>query len=426
MKKESKKWMRLDNAALIYPPAVKKKYAMMFRLTLTFKENIDKEILKEALKNTLVRLPSFAYRLRKGLFWFYLEKIDGIPPILDDVKNPMRTIDFHENNYFMFRVRVYEKRLALEFFHALTDGTGGVTLLLTLAREYLKLKHGVEIPYTDKILNIDDKPTKEEYEDSFKKYAGNVGALEKEEVAYHLKGEPLPSHMLNIITGKIEIDKLKEICKKYDCTITVFLTSIMFLAFQEIQNKNHDSKKQPIKISIPVNLRRFFKSITLRNFSSYVNPKIDTKLGDYKLEEIIKEVKSQLEFMVSEKKLKSKFTGNVNMERKFYLRIMPNFIKQKALSISDWLMGDRYYTTVFSNYGLIYIPLEMQEYITDMGFMIGRSRKKHGCVACISCMNNLYITFTSQIKDTEFERLFFTKLVKMGLKISIEGNHGGM
>ena len=423
---ETKKWMRLDNAALIYPPAVKKKYAMMFRLTLTFKDNIDREILSEALTNTLKRLPSFAYRLRKGLFWYYLDKIDGIPPILDDVKNPMRTIDFRENNFFMFRVRVYEKRLALEFFHALTDGTGGVTLLLTLAREYLRIKENIEIPYTDKILDLSKKPSNEEIEDSFKKYCGEVGAVEKEEVAYHIKGSMLPNYALNIITGKMDISKLKKLCHKYDCTITVFLTSVMFLALEEVQRMNRDSKKHPIKISIPVNLRRFFKSVTLRNFSSYVNPKIDTKLGEYKLDEIIKEVKSQLDFMVTEKKLRSKFTGNVNMEKMFLLRIMPTFIKKQALSISDYLMGDRYYTTTFSNYGLIDIPKEMQEYITDMGFMIGRSRNKHGNVACISCMNNLYITFTSRIRETEFERLFFTKLVELGIEVSIESNEGGL
>jgi NRPS condensation-like uncharacterized protein len=423
---ESKKWMRLDNAALIYPPAVKKKYAMMFRLTITFKDKIDKDILAESLKNTLVRLPSFAYRLRRGLFWYYLEKIDGIPPILDDVKNPMRTINFKDNNYFMFRVRVYEKRLALEFFHALTDGTGGVTLLLTLSREYIRLKYGVETPYTEKILNLKDKPKKEEYEDSFKKHVGDFGSVEKEEAAYHLKGKQLPSHMLNIITGKIKINELKKLCQQYDCTITVFLTSIMFMCFQDIQNNNHDKKNKPIKISIPVNLRRFFDSVTSRNFSSYVNPKIDTKLGNYTLEEVIKEVKGQLEYMVNEKKLRSKFTGNVNMERKFYIRIMPTFIKMKALSISDYLMGDRYYTTTFSNYGLINIPEEMQKYVTDMGFMIGRSRNKHGAVACISCMNNLYITFTSRIYETEFERLFFTKLVSLGIKVSVESNQGGM
>ena len=418
--------MRLDNAALIYPPAVKKKYAMMFRLTLTFKKEIDKEVLAKALENTLERLPSFAYRLRRGLFWYYLEKIDGIPPILDDVKNPMRTINFKDNNYFMFRVRVYENRLALEFFHALTDGTGGVTLLLTLAREYLRLKYKANIPYTDKILDLSVKPSKEEIEDSFKKYVGDVGAVEKEEVAYHLKGEQLPSHMLNIITGKMSIKALKKLCKKYDCTITVLLTSIMFLAFQEIQKNNNDSKKNPIKISIPVNLRRFFESVTLRNFSSYVNPKIDTKLGEYTLEEIIYEVKNQLDLMVTEKKLRSKFTGNVNMEKKFIIRIMPTFIKKQALSISDYLMGDRYYTTTFSNYGLINIPKEMQEYVTDMGFMIGRSRNKHGAVACISCMDNLYITFTSRINDTEFERLFFTKLVELGVPVYIESNGGDM
>ncbi len=420
------KWMRLDNAALIYPQAIKKKYAAMFRLTITFTEKIDEEILKVALANTLERLPSFAFRLKRGLFWHYLEKTDGLPPILPDVKNPMNRIRFKENNHFLFRVRVYEKRLALEFFHALTDGTGGVTLLLTLSREYLKLKYGVNIPYTDKILNISDKPKKEEIEDSFKKYVGRVGALEKEEVAYHLKGSKLPSHMLNIITGKISIKELKKLSKKNDCTITVLLTSIMFLALQEIQKNNNDSKKHPIKISIPVNLRRFFKSVTLRNFSSYVNPSIDTKLGDYTLEEIIKEVKSQLDFMITEKKLRSKFTGNVNMEKKFYIRIMPNFIKKKALSISDYLMGDRYYTTTFSNYGLINIPKEMQEYVTDMGFMIGRSRNKHGAVACISCMDNLYITFTSRIKSTEFERLFFTKLVELGVPVYIESNRGGL
>ena len=299
-------------------------------------------------------------------------------------------------------------------------------MLLTLAREYLKLKYKVEIPYTDKILNISDQPKKEEIEDSFKKYVGKVGSLEKEEVAYHLKGSKLPSHMLNIITGKISIKELKKLCNKYDCTITVLLTSIMFLSFIEIQKNNNDSKKHPIKISIPVNLRRFFKSVTVRNFSSYVNPKIDTKLGEYDLEEIIHEVKTQLDLMITEKKLRSKFTGNVNMEKKFIIRIMPTFIKKHALSISDYLMGDRYCTTTFSNYGLINIPSEMQEYVTDMGFMIGRSRNKHGAVACISCMDNLYITFTSRINDTEFERLFFTKLVELGVPVYIESNGGDM
>ena len=419
-------WMRLDNAALIYPPSIKKKYAAMFRLTITFTEKIDIDILRKALANTLMRLPSFSFRLKGGLFWYYFEKIDGLPPIHPDVKNPMNRINFRNNNYFLFKVRVYEKRLALEFFHALTDGTGGVTLLLTLSREYLKLKYGINIPYTDKILNLSDKPNKKEFEDSFKRNTGKFGFVPKERPAYHIKGTILPSNMLNIITGKMDVTKLKKLCQKYECTITELFTSIMFLSLQEIQNKNKDKKKKPIKISIPVNLRRFFNSVTLRNFSSYVNPRLDTSLGEYTLEEIIREVKAQLSFMITKKRLQSKFTGNVKAENNIFIRIMPNFIKKYVLSLSDYLMGDRYCTTTLSNYGLINIPKEMEKYVTDMGFMLGRCRNKHGSVGCISCMNNLYITFTSRIKETEFERLFFTKLVDLGIEVSIESNDGGL
>ncbi len=421
---EDTKWMRLDNAALIYPQAVKKNYASMFRLTIAFTEEIDKDVLREALANTLVRLPSLTFRLKRGLFWRYFEKNDGLPPILDDVKNPLNRIKFHDNNGFLFRVRVYNNRLALEFFHALTDGTGGITLLLTLSREYLRLRYGAHIPYTDKILNLAEKPSKKELEDSFKKHCGQVGAIPRERPAYHLYGTALPSNMLNIITGTIRVSELKAVCRRYDCTVTVLLTSVMFFALQEIQNKRHDKKTRPIKISIPVNLRKLFDSVTLRNFSSYVNPELDTKLGNYDLEEIIKEVKSQLDYMVDKKKLRSKFTGNVNAEKNFFVRIMPCFLKERVLSVTDYLMGDRYCTTTFSNYGLIDTPKEMYNYVTSMGFMLGRSRNKHGAAACVSYKDELYITFTSRIKETEFERLFFTKLVDLGIGVFIEGNHG--
>jgi hypothetical protein len=103
---------------------------------------------------------------------------------------------------------------------------------------------------------------------------------------------------------------------------------------------------------------------------------------------------------------------------------MPCFLKERVLSVTDYLMGDRYCTTTFSNYGLIDTPKEMYNYVTSMGFMLGRSRNKHGAAACVSYKDELYITFTSRIKETEFERLFFTKLVDLGIGVFIEGNHG--
>ena len=93
----------------------------------------------------------------------------------------------------------------------MTDGTGGITFLLSLIAEYLKIKYGIKINYNDKILNPREKPKKDEYSDSFKKYARSVGGLEKEVPAYHQKGKIEPMHIINIVTGTIDLIKLKQL-----------------------------------------------------------------------------------------------------------------------------------------------------------------------------------------------------------------------
>ena len=140
-------WIKLDNAATIYPSTLSKKYASMFRMTIVLKEKIDKYYLEKALNNIMKRFPTFSYKLKVGLFWCYFKHIDGIPPIEEDYKNPMLRINFRKNKHFMFRVRYFNKRIAIEYFHALTDGRGGMTFLLTLANEYLRLKNNIKVEY---------------------------------------------------------------------------------------------------------------------------------------------------------------------------------------------------------------------------------------------------------------------------------------
>ena len=100
------------------------------------------------------------------------------------------------------------------------------------------------------------------------------------------------------------------------------------------------------------------------------------------------------------------------------------FIKKHILSAAEYLMGDRYCSTTFSNLGQIDLPKEMEVYIKDMGFIIGRSRNKPYSCGCVSCKDKLYITFSRTIKETEFERLFFTKLVEMNIPVTVESNIG--
>lgn len=419
-------WIKLDNAATIYPSTLSRKYAAMFRMTVTLKEKIDKEILNTALNNIMKRFPSFSYKLKQGLFWCYFKHIDGTPNIEEDVKNPMLRIDFKKNKGFMFRVRYFDKRIAIEYFHALTDGTGAITFLLTLTGEYLRLKNKINIEYTDKILNPNDEVNREEYTDSFKKYAGDMGLLDKEDAAYHIKGTLLKDNILNIITGTIPIKNIKKECEKYNSSVTQFLVSIMILSLQEIQEKDNvkRKKKKPIKISIPINLRNIYNSTTMRNFSSYINVGIDTKYGHYTLEEIIKEVKSNMVILLNEKRINARITANVKLSNNYFVRLIPMFIKKHILSLSERLLGDRFNSTTLSNLGVIDIPEEISNYVKEIGVIIGKARGKPGSCSCISYKNNLYISFSRKIKEAEFERLFFTKLVEMGIPVTIESNTG--
>ena len=141
-----KNWMKLDNAAKIYPAAKRRKWKALFRLSAELTEDIDTDVLALAQKSTLARFPGFAQELKRGMFWYYLEQIDEQPDIRQDIGHPFEQMDFRENKGFMFRIRYYRRRIAVEIFHVLADGTGGICFLKTLVAEYLRIKYAAEIP----------------------------------------------------------------------------------------------------------------------------------------------------------------------------------------------------------------------------------------------------------------------------------------
>ena len=414
-------WLKLDNAALIYPSTLSRKYACMFRLTITLKYDIDKDILNIALNNVLKRFPTFNFELKEGFFWCYLNKIKK-PPVIDkDYNNPMLRINFDKNNKYLFRIRTYKNRIAIELFHALCDGHTALSFLLTLTCEYLKLKYNIKPKYNDLVLNPNFKTDKKEIEDAFLKVTSKEGTLVHEHKAYHIKGIKEEAHILNIITGIVNINDIKKISKQYNSTITELLTSILILSIQELRKEDKIKSKKEIKVSIPVNLRKIYNVKTQRNFSSYVNVAVDTK-KEYSLEEIMTIVKEQMKILLDENTINAKISANVKLMKNHLIRRVPMFIKKHIMSLIEAKMGDGYITTTLSNLGYVNIPKSMEEYVTDMNFILGKSRGKSTSVTSVGYKDNLYITFSRTIKESEFERLFFTKLIDLGIDVYIESN----
>ena len=213
------RWLRLDNAAKIYPAARSDSWMAVFRLSVTLAEPIDEGLLQQALERTLKRVPMFGYRLRRGLFWYYLDENRSLPQVRPDALNPCMPIQLKRNDHLLFRIRVHEARIAIELFHALADGTGAMTFLMTLAAEYLRLKHGQRIPSGGYILDCRDAPRPEEWEDSFPVYARGARRGRGEEAAYPLRGTREKGDYLRITCGRVDTAQLSMAAKRYGGTI---------------------------------------------------------------------------------------------------------------------------------------------------------------------------------------------------------------
>ena len=190
--------MRIDNAANIYPASISKHYASLYRMSVTLSETVDLPCLQRALETVSERIPTFRCELRAGAFWWSLRRMDRTPEV--GPSTPLSRFHFSDNGGFLYRVSADGNRIDLDVFHALADGTGSETFLLTLTAEYLRLKYGLEFPYSGLVLNPADTPDLGEVEDSFKTvFSGRKGELEKNDPAYHIKGSRLPSNCTGTI-----------------------------------------------------------------------------------------------------------------------------------------------------------------------------------------------------------------------------------
>jgi NRPS condensation-like uncharacterized protein len=415
-------WYRLDNAARIYPAIRSKKWSSVFRLSVTLKEPVRPELLQQALDITIKRIPSFAAQMKAGLFWHYFERGGERPIVQQDVANPCVRMFGGSNGNFLFRVRYYGKRIALEVFHSVTDGFGGLTFLKTLTAEYLKLC-GHSIPATHGVLDCAESPKPEEMEDNFSKFANlKVSTSRRESPAFHLYGTDLPPHNVNVTTGLIPLEKVLETAKKHGVTLTEYLAASYIFVLYNIQKAMGSKKQMPVKVSIPVNMRRFYASNTLRNFSSYINAFIDPRYGEYTFEEIVTSVHHYMRYEITEKHLNARLAKNVKSERNLLLRVAPLFLKNWTLFLAFKLVGESRFTSTLTNLGLVEVPDEMKEHIEFFDFMLGPARyNKVGC-ALVSYGGVLCVSFTRTIEEPYVEREFFSFLVRRGIPVKVFSN----
>ncbi len=418
------RWMRLDNAAKIYPAARSQDWTNVFRLSATLTETVDTKILQDALDITLRRFPSIAVRLRKGVFWYYLQQVSSVPDISPEYSYPLTYMSRKQLRKCAFRVIVYQNRIAVELFHSITDGNGAMVFLKSLVAEYLQQRYGIQIPAENGILGRLEEPSSEEMEDSFPKYAGPVTASRKGSAAMHLSGTPEQGGRLHVTCMTLPVKDVIEQAHKHNVSVTCYLTAAMMLALQNLQKElvSNPRRRKPLKIVVPINLRSIFPSMSLRNFALYTIPEIDPRFGDYTLEEICKVVHHRMGTDITAKQLASMIATNVNSETSFFVRIMPLFIKNIVMKAVFKSVGERTSCLTVSNLGQVKLPEIMQQYVQRMDFILGVQATAPNNCGVLSYKDTLYINFIRDVRESDLEYHFFRVLQDQGLQVQVESN----
>lgn len=414
-------WIKLDNAAKIFPGQNSRAWSNVFRIGAQLKSDIDPEILETALKNTLRRIPSFNVRIKKGLFWYYFEKNPNELEVLPDIKNPCYRIRFKENKGFLFRVFYMNDRINLDVYHALCDGYGAAVFLSTLVGEYLRLR-GEDVSYNQFVLDVNETPRASELEDSYSRYADSkVPYDRKDKWVYHAKGTKMPMHMTNFTAGIMSFRELHAVAKSYGVTVTELLAALLMDIHYRKQLKEN-KKQREICIQIPVNLRKAFPSETLRNFVLCLRVKMNPNLGEYTFEEIVRSVSLQLKLANDPKLINSLMTQNMKLERNPVTKHLPLVLKDLGVAVGFLITAEQTTTSLLSNLGPIKLPESVEKHIEKIYLFTGPGLVNGARCGVASVGDKLVFTFSNCYKESDIEREFFTRLVKMGVHVKIESN----
>jgi hypothetical protein len=421
---ERQLWYPLDNSAKIFPAIRTGHISAVYRLSIFLTETIDPDILLKALNDILPRFPGFAHRLRPGLFWYYLEPNPRQLAVYPDTHFPCRRLYRKNNQGFLFRILYYENRISIEIFHSLTDGSGALAFLKTLAARYL-FYQGIAVPAEEGILSLDDKPTLAEMEDSYNRYARpSLRFSRRQPAAFHLKGVPEPLGRIHVITARMPQSVIREKANGLNVSVNDLLVAAYMDAFSRVQRAAIRRPRRPIVIAVPVNMRRYYDSQTLRNFFQRVFPTLQQGYQEHTFAEILSLVHHSIRLMINEKDLNAKMYANLRSEQKLVLRLVPLFIKNWALKIAFRLYGDSRYTSTLTNLGIVRLPPVMQPYVSGFEVLMGPSRDNVINCAVVSDGQELVVTFSRRIRESIIERLTLTRLVQLGIPVTISSNYG--
>ena len=411
------RWDKLDNTANLFPVIAGDDMTNVYRIAVTLTEEIQPEILQQALDIVLPKFDGFNVRLRKGIFWYYFEENGKpAPKVVEETNFPCRFIQANRNHSYMFRVTYYHKRINLEVFHVLTDGMGGLNFIRELTYQYLRLVHP-QIKAEDNLSHMTSLNREDSFVKNFKR--GKASGFSKER-AYLIRKERLPQGEFGIIHGYMPVLELKEVAHRYGTSINEYLVAVFAWSTYQDCLKGMPSEL-PIRVAVPVNLRPYFNSVTTKNFFCMVSAEFHPTKDSYTFEEVVEIIKESLHKQIMKEHLEDLFSYSVSNQQNVFLRAVPLPIKNLVMKLI-YTKSALANTTTITNIGNIKVEEAYEPYIDSFHAFIAMSKGQSLKGTVCSYGDDLAFTFSSIFADTGVQGTFFRKIAEDGVSVRVETN----
>ena len=191
--------------------------------------------------------------------------------------------------------------------------------------------------------------------------------------------------------------------------MTVFLTALFMMAINEEMSKMQ--KKKPVVLMIPVNLRKFFPSLSMLNFFNWIEPGYNFTTQDQSFEAILKYTKEFFETELTKEKMSAHISELLALELHPILRLAPLELKNLCIQAGA-KYSEKNTTAIFSNMSAVKIHASYVPYIERFG--VYTNTPKFELCLC-SFQDKLSFAFTSRYDTVNIERNFYRLLKEQGI-----------
>ena len=397
----------VDNSAILYLALMRKRHTNSYRFSMTMKHAVDPVVLQQAMERVYRRFPTIIAGFRPGLFQYRLVPARTAPVVRPDPGTliPMSKKEIAECAY---RIYYRGREISYEGFHAAADGFGAVACFTTLVAEYLRLRHDLSIPVCNTLRNVDEAPLESELTDAYLAHCQGTPRRLPSRYSYQLPGD-YSDPSVYPTTRTYSTETILSAARKLGVSMTSMLSGIMATAVMEVQRR-HRRKLQPVRIMVPADLRRMFRSATLRNFILYALPTMEPGDETLPLRDLLHRFHSQIKDQLTPDKMRARVAYNVRTQDSLFYRFVPLSLKRAAMRIAYKYFGESNSSITLTNLGSVALPEEMAPHVEGLRVILTpRAGSPYNC-GVIGLDGNLSITLSRFCPHQELESVFFEKL----------------